>query len=410
LRAGAATAALAGSGSLRAVRAQQAQPIKLGMLVMASGPAVLVGKPVIAGAEMMVDIINQAGGVSGRKLEMVIQDTKANPNTALQGARELLAADIKLICGPMLTAELFATLPALEQGGGMTVVTGPSGVQVTHDNYSKHMFRCTSQDYMESNGFAQLTAEKAPNTTEWNNAFVDNQALREGAKIFTALAKQAYAAKGKTLTFGEDMPVAIGANDLRPQISLLAASPTKGFYDVIFGQAGVTFWQQAAPFGLQKKFDIVVNRGAEPATFRALKKNLPQNFWVSHFWWPDAYKSVPESVKLFEAYKAREKDDFPPSNIWSSATSIMTYAAAIQATNGSTDPARITAALEGGLRVPTIRGPLQYRKEDHQIICPIDAITVEGTDTEQGFRVADFISRPGASVIEPASPGVPFKV
>jgi branched-chain amino acid transport system substrate-binding protein len=396
----------AAAGTFRA-QAQQSGPIKLGMLVMASGPAALVGKPVITGAELAIEMINKAGGVNGRPLELVVQDTKANPNVALQGVRELLAADIKLICGPMLTAELFGLLPALEQGGGMVTVTGPSGVQVTHDNFSKNMFRCTSQDYMEGNGLAKLCAEKAPNTTAWQNAFVDNAALREGAKIFTHLARQAYA--NKALSFNEDMPVSLTAADLRPNINQIASSPAKGLYDVVFGQAGVTFWQQAQAFGLQKKLDIVVNRGGEPATFRALKKNLPDNFWASHYWWADSYKHIPESAALFELYKAREKDDFPSSNIWSGATSVMTYASAIQATR-STDPAVVAQALENGLPVKTIRGALTYRKEDHQMLVPIDAIKVEGSDNDPGFRVAGFVSRKGIDVIEPAGPGKAFSL
>src|SRR6202044_1222429 len=76
------------------------QTIKIGELnSYKSQPAFL--DPYKKGWEMAVEEINAAGGVLGKKLEIVSRDDGANPGDAVRVAEELTTgSDINILCGP----------------------------------------------------------------------------------------------------------------------------------------------------------------------------------------------------------------------------------------------------------------------------------------------------------------------
>ena len=86
--------------------AQAADPIKVGMPMILSGPGALFGEPALKGAQMLVDEVNAKGGVLGRKLELISRDSKGNPDDAVRVAREMiLKDDVDFIVGTFTAAE-----------------------------------------------------------------------------------------------------------------------------------------------------------------------------------------------------------------------------------------------------------------------------------------------------------------
>src|SRR5215467_11618104 len=84
--------------------AEAQKPIKVGMPMPLSGPPALFGDPASKGAQMFVDEINAKGGVLGRKLELVVRDSKADANEAVRVARELiLKENVDFLVGPLTT-------------------------------------------------------------------------------------------------------------------------------------------------------------------------------------------------------------------------------------------------------------------------------------------------------------------
>src|SRR5437899_10493279 len=70
--------------------AEAQKPIKVGMPMPLSGPPALFGEPASKGAQMYVEEINAKGGVLGRKLELLVRDSKAAANEAGRLARALI--------------------------------------------------------------------------------------------------------------------------------------------------------------------------------------------------------------------------------------------------------------------------------------------------------------------------------
>src|SRR3954464_8803006 len=67
--------------------------IKIGSVLSVTGPASFLGDPEKKTLEMYVDQINAKGGVNGQKLQLVIYDDAANPNTAKTFATRLIEED-----------------------------------------------------------------------------------------------------------------------------------------------------------------------------------------------------------------------------------------------------------------------------------------------------------------------------
>src|ERR1700733_7709303 len=88
------------------IAAKAEDTIKIGFPIPLSGPTAVYGEPILKGAELAIADINAAGGVLGRKLELVSRDSKANPAEAVRLARELIERDgVQFLAGTLTSAE-----------------------------------------------------------------------------------------------------------------------------------------------------------------------------------------------------------------------------------------------------------------------------------------------------------------
>jgi branched-chain amino acid transport system substrate-binding protein len=95
----------------------QSEPIKIGFLAAMTGPS---SAPTIGfnrGVVFAVDAINAAGGVKGRKLEVITRDTQGDPTKAVNATQELISqAKVHAIWGPFNSGEALATTPIMARG------------------------------------------------------------------------------------------------------------------------------------------------------------------------------------------------------------------------------------------------------------------------------------------------------
>ena len=82
------------------------EPIKIGAIFSVTGPASFLGAPESKTAQMMVDAVNAKGGIAGRKLELLIKDSGANPEKAISFTKQLIEEeDVFAIIGPSTSGE-----------------------------------------------------------------------------------------------------------------------------------------------------------------------------------------------------------------------------------------------------------------------------------------------------------------
>jgi branched-chain amino acid transport system substrate-binding protein len=104
--------------------AQAAEPIKLGAFFSLSGPAAPIGTPTKLVAEMVVDKINNEGGINGRKIELVVGDTESDAAKAATIAKKFIHSDkVAAIIGPDRTDLGMNVKKIVEEAGVPTFMT-----------------------------------------------------------------------------------------------------------------------------------------------------------------------------------------------------------------------------------------------------------------------------------------------
>ena len=92
------------------------EAIKIGAIFATSGPSAFLGVPEERGLKLKVDEINKAGGINGRKVEVVQYDSEGNTSKAAQLARRLIESDkVLAIVGPSSSGESLQVLPVANE-------------------------------------------------------------------------------------------------------------------------------------------------------------------------------------------------------------------------------------------------------------------------------------------------------
>ena len=124
-----------------------APPVKIGALFSVSGPASFLGEPERNTAEMMVAEINKAGGIKGRKLELIVYDTQGDATKAVQAVNKLIKDDkVVAIIGPSTTGDSMAVIPVVEKAE-IPLVSCAAGIKIT-DPVKKWVFKTAQNDVL----------------------------------------------------------------------------------------------------------------------------------------------------------------------------------------------------------------------------------------------------------------------
>ena len=101
-----------------AALAQAQEPIRIGSILSVTGPAAFLGDPELKTLELYVERLNAAGGVLGRKLQLVAYDDGGDAEKARTFTKRLLEQDkVDLIVGGSTTGTTMAAVPLVEAAG-----------------------------------------------------------------------------------------------------------------------------------------------------------------------------------------------------------------------------------------------------------------------------------------------------
>ena len=107
-------AGLAAVSGLARPAIAQSEPIRIGWLAALSGPSSAPAIGFDRGVHHAVNAINAAGGVKGRKIELVVRDTQGDPTKAVNAAQEMISrVKVHAIWGPTNSGESLATTPIM---------------------------------------------------------------------------------------------------------------------------------------------------------------------------------------------------------------------------------------------------------------------------------------------------------
>ena len=93
-------------------------PYRIGVMESATGPGETYGRVAIQAKQMAVDEINAAGGINGRMLELVVEDSKCNAQDAITAYNKLTDVDgVKIILGTSCSGAMLGAAPLAERDG-----------------------------------------------------------------------------------------------------------------------------------------------------------------------------------------------------------------------------------------------------------------------------------------------------
>ncbi|HEX2440906.1 MAG TPA: ABC transporter substrate-binding protein [Methylomirabilota bacterium] len=344
------------------VAAHAQKPIKVGMPIPLSGPPALFGDPASKGAQMYVEEINAKGGVLGRKIELVIRDSKADANEAVRQARELILKDnVDFLVGTLTSAEGPAVSVVAKENKIVFIAPIPKTDQLTAaDKLHPYVFRVAANTTMEGRSAAEIVA-KWPVTRVATIAF-DYAYGQDVTKAFVEHIKKLK----PTVQIVDQQWPKLGEQDYNPFINAQMAKKPEAIVSSIWGGFFVTYSKQAKALGV---FDAVkynflgLGEAATPETTKAMGADYPVGIWGNSydaFYWGESQAHKDYTARLSKYLK----DEYPSSWAIQGYTGMQFLVEAIKKAN-STDSDKVSKALLG-LTIETPIGPQTIREKDHQ--------------------------------------------
>ena len=130
--------------------------IQIGLVQPLTGAFAAAGTDVVNGAKIAADEINAKGGVLGKKLELITEDTKSNPTEAAAVAEKLIVRDkVPVLMGASASTATLAVMPKLmEYKVPMLVETSSSSKITTSGN--PYIFRIAPPSEVEAVVFGKI--------------------------------------------------------------------------------------------------------------------------------------------------------------------------------------------------------------------------------------------------------------
>jgi branched-chain amino acid transport system substrate-binding protein len=331
-------------------------PIKIGEINSYSGIAAGFTLPYRQAVEMAVEEVNAAGGLLGRRVEVLFRDDKGNPAEAVKHAQELVLSEkVNLLAGTFLSNVGLAVSDFARHNRILFVAAEPLTEALTWSKGHRYVFRVRPNTHSQG----RMLAERAARLpyTRWAVIGPNYEYGRRAWETFWARLKEL---KPDVQVVGEHWPT-LGKIESSGYVSALLAQQPQAIYVSLFGSDWIAFVREATKRGLfQKAFFVGILLG-EPEYMDPLKLEAPEGMLVTGFPW---YDLQTPAHREFVAKFAKKADRSP---VVGSLVGYITFLSIFEAIRkaGSTDTEKMISAMEG-LRVETPIGPITYRPFDHQ--------------------------------------------
>lgn len=332
-----------------------AQPVRIGELNSYKVfPAFL--EPYRKGMELAVEEINAAGGVNGRKLELITRDDGGTPGDAVRVAEELISREkANVLMGTFASHVGLAVANLASQRKVLFVASEPLTDKMVWENGNRYTFRLRPSTYMQT---AMLIPEAAKlKKKRWAIVYPNYEYGQSATASFKRLLKQAQ----PDVEFVAEQAPPLGKIDAGAVVQALADAKPDAIFSSLFAADLQRFVREGNTRGLFKGRAVFNLLAGEPEYLDTLKDETPEGWWVTGYPWSEI--RTPAHQKFLAAYQARWKD-YPRQGSVVGYAAVHTVANAIRRA-GSTDTEKMVDALKG-LEMPTPFGPIVWRALDHQ--------------------------------------------
>lgn len=149
---------LAASGLLSVAHAQN---IRIAMVIPTTGALTQYGDMVKEGASTAVEMVNAAGGIQGKKIELVSIDDACEPKQGPVAANRVVNAKIGYVVGPVCSGAAIAAAPIYNNEGVVVVTPSATSPALTDGKNFHYIFRTIGRDDQQGPSAAKFIIEKA---------------------------------------------------------------------------------------------------------------------------------------------------------------------------------------------------------------------------------------------------------
>ena len=350
------------------LRAQSADVIRFGHLTPRTGFLGPLGEYGVMAAELAVEEINAAGGVMGRKVELLKEDS-VNPQTASTKAERMIERDkVACIIGEISSASALTIAQVAQRNKTLYINTGANSDQLRGSDCKRYMFHVESQNsmYVKSVGRSFLK-EGLVKGKKWYSLTADYAFGHDLLRV----AKRFMEGNGGQFV-GDDL-VPTDATDFSAYLLKIRDSKPDLVVINLSGNQITNFLKQYAEFGLTFP---VGGFGFDTALAWAAGKG---NFVGT---WPAVWHHLLETPgsKAFVAAFTKKYGKPPENQAWGDymATKIIAQSANELK---SVDSTKIVEHFEKGAKFDVLKTRQGYfRAADHQLMHEMYAITALPAD------------------------------
>jgi branched-chain amino acid transport system substrate-binding protein len=329
--------------------------IKIGVTQPLTGAFAASGNYVAQGAKIAEEEINKAGGVLGKKLQLIIEDNKSNPTEAVATAEKLINSDkVPVLMGAWSSTLTLAVMPKLEEYKvPMLVETSSSGKITTSGN--PYIFRISPTSEMEAKAFVPLF--KTMGIKKADFLATNNDFGLGASKEFSAAARQS----GVEVGVMESMDPK--ATDFSAQLAKIKASGGDTLFVTTAVEQITLILKQAKDQQLTQRI-ITTGGSNSPDQLIAQAGDAANGSYHLVFftpWFPEAVKN-PEIAKKFVALWNEKKHNVGGlTEGFRGWDGLNVIAEAIKAA-GKAEPEAIKRAL-WDVKVKGINGDISFIKQ-----------------------------------------------
>ncbi|MCC6212403.1 MAG: ABC transporter substrate-binding protein [Burkholderiales bacterium] len=333
----------------------QAQAIKVGELNSYKlFPAFL--EPYKKGWELALEEINKAGGVAGRKIEVISREDGGNPGDAVRAAEELISREnVSLLMGTFASHIGLAVSNLANQRKVVFIAAEPLTDKIVWENGNRYTFRVRPSTYMQ---VAMLVPDAAKLKKQRWAIVYPNYEYGQSA---TASFKKLLAKAQPGVQFVAEQAPALNKIEAGAVVQALADAKPDAIFSSLFGADLQKFVREGNTRGLFKNRVVFNLLGGEPEYLDPLKEETPNGWYVTGYPWSEI--KTPAHQKFLAAYQAKWKD-YPRLGSIVGYSTMYTVANMLKRAGG-TDTEKMIAAMKG-MEMDTPIGPIVWRPIDNQ--------------------------------------------
>jgi branched-chain amino acid transport system substrate-binding protein len=376
------------------IQARGETPLRIGMVDPLTGVYAAPAGNEVMGAKLAVEKINAKGGILGRPVELLVEDSANDVGTGVQKARKLIERDqVNFLIGDVNSAIAAAIAQVSNEKKVLHIVSGGHTDSITGKDCKWNVFRVCNTTRMEANSVSDVLFKKYGK--KWHFITPD---YAFGHTLYTACTED-LKKLGGSVTGNELTP--LGTTDFSAYLIKARAANPDVLILLVQGSDMINCLKQIVQFGLNKQIHVAGTQ-QELESLAGLPPEARIGVWMFEWYWKQP--GLPAVDKFVADIRKVNNNNVPTARHWFGYVSAMSFA---QVANQEKvlDAVKLAAALEN-LELPDDvklqPNKVYYRKGDHQLMTSafIGEAQAKGKDDpEDLFRVDEIV--PGDKTAPP---------